>query len=388
MTSPVREGRGEGFPYWRLSAFYFFYFATVGALLPYWAPYLKELGYAPARIGELIAILVGTKIFAPYIWGWIADHRGRRMAIVRLGSLVSVLCFALLWLGEGYLWLATVMLLFGFFWNATLPQFEATTLNHLGDSAAAYTKVRVWGSVGFILSVVLLGWILERHGLSLLPVSLLLLLLGIWVVSMAVPEKAAGHLPLDHGPLSRVLRRPEVAALLACCLLIQAAHGPYYAFFSIYLEEAGYGRESTGLLWALGVAAEVVLFLGMHRLLPVIGAGRLITWSLLLSVLRWMVIGWFVDSLILLMLAQLLHAATFGAFHAGAIQLFHRWFTGPHQGRGQALYSSMSFGVGGALGTLMSGYGWESLGGALTFTLAALLSAVAAVVSRRWIPLR
>ena len=135
-----------GLPYWRLSSFYFFYFATVGALLPYWGLYLQSLGFDAAAIGELIAILVGTKIVAPYIWGWIADRRGRRMPIVRLASLVSALSFAAIYLGHGYLVIALVMLVFGFFWNASLPQFEATTLNHLGDSVTAYTRIRVWGA--------------------------------------------------------------------------------------------------------------------------------------------------------------------------------------------------------------------------------------------------
>ena len=104
-------------PYWRLSSFYLFYFASLGALLPYWALYLDSLGFAPAAIGELMAALMATKIVAPNLWGWIADHTGRHMPVVRLASLVSMIAFAGVFLGDSYPWLMLVMLVFSFFWN-------------------------------------------------------------------------------------------------------------------------------------------------------------------------------------------------------------------------------------------------------------------------------
>ena len=118
--------------YWRLSGFYFFYFASLGALIPYWGLYLKSLGFGVVEIGELVAIIMATKIIAPNIWGWIADHTGRRMRIVRIACLLATLSFAGVFIGHGYWLLVLVMSLFSFFWNAALPQFEATTLNHLG----------------------------------------------------------------------------------------------------------------------------------------------------------------------------------------------------------------------------------------------------------------
>ncbi len=371
-------------PYWRLSSFYFFYFCTVGALMPYWGLYLQSEGFDAVAIGELVAILLGTKIVAPFIWGWIADHHGHRMLIVRLASLASCLSFAAIFWSHSYWSVAAVMLVFGFFWNASLPQFEATTLNHLGDRVSAYTNIRVWGSVGFVLTVVALGWALEYYGVGSFLITVLVLMVAIWLSSEFVPERAAGHLHLEHTPLFTLIRRPPVLALLVCCFLIQAGHGPYYTFYSIFLESAGYSRTTIGLLWALGVVAEVFVFMVMHRLLPRYGCYYLILLSLFLAVIRWIMIGWFIDSLGTLLIAQVLHAATFGIFHAAAIQLIHRYFTGRQQGRGQALYSSMSFGAGGAAGTLFSGYAWETLGPAMTFTGASVFCLLAMIITWRW----
>ncbi|OGT21969.1 MAG: MFS transporter [Gammaproteobacteria bacterium RBG_16_57_12] len=370
-------------PYWRLSGFYLFYFASLGVLVPYWSLYLKSLGYSAVQIGELLAIIMATKIVSPNIWGWIADHTGKRMAIVRSGSLLAALAFLGVFLGSGYWWLMGVMLLFSFFWNAALPQFEATTMTHLGDEPHRYSTIRLWGSIGFILAVAALGPVLEQHGATLVPAVLLILIMAIWLMSLLVPERAAGYLPLNHERLANVLRRPQVLALLLVCLLMQASHGPYYTFYTIYLEAHGYSRGLIGQLWALGVIAEVILFLALHRLVPRFGLRRLLLSALLLAALRWVMIGWFVDNLPLLIVAQLLHAASFGVYHGVAIQLIHRYFTGRHQGRGQALYSSMSFGLGGALGALYSGYAWDSLSPQTTFMLAALISLVSFVVAWR-----
>ena len=115
----------------------------------------------------------------------------------------------------------------------------------------------------------------------------------------------------------------------------------------------------------------------MYRLLPRYGVRTLLLTSLALTTVRWLLIAWFVTNLHIMIVAQVLHAASFGIYHAVAISLIHRFFTGRHQGRGQALYSSLSFGAGGAVGSLYSGYTWVSLGPSLTYSLAALLSAVA-----------
>jgi len=372
-------------PYWRLSGFYFFYFASLAVLVPYWGLYLQWEGFSAREIGELTAILLATRIVAPNIWGWIADHRGQRMSIVRLASFVGALAFSAILLSNSYVWIATVLLVFSFFWNASLPQFEATTLQHLGEHSHHYSKIRLWGSVGFIVIVVGLGLLLEYYDASIVPYVMLLSLFAIWLVSLTVPESSSRHLSLDHQPLLAILKRPEVIAFLSICILVQISHGPYYTFYTIYLEQHSYSRSLIGQLWALGVIAEIIVFLFMHRWLPRFGLRLVLLISLLLSTLRWLIIGFYPDSMSLLIFAQCLHAASFGSFHAAAITWIHHYFTGKNQGRGQALYSSIGFGLGGAIGSLFSGYFWLSPGPTATFSMAALATLIAFFIGLRWL---
>ena len=372
-------------PYWRLSGFYFFYFASLGVLVPYWGLYLQWLDFSAREIGELTAILLATRIIAPNIWGWIADHHGQRMRIVRFASLAGAVTFAGILIDQSYFWIASVMLVFSFFWNASLPQFEVTTLQHLGEHSHHYSKIRLWGSIGFIIVVVFLGELLEFFDASIVPYAILISMFAIWLISLTVPESASRHLSLTQQPLSSILKRPEIIAFLSISFLVQLSHGPYYTFYTIYLEQHLYSRSLIGQLWALGVIAEVIIFLFMHRWLPRFGIRAVLLVSLLLSTIRWLIIGFFPDNLYLLLFAQLLHAASFGTFHAAAIAWVHQHFTGRNQGRGQALYSSVSFGAGGAIGSLFSGYFWLSPGPTVTFSIAAMATLIAFFIGFFWL---
>ncbi|PLX59737.1 MFS transporter [Sedimenticola selenatireducens] len=372
-------------PYWRLSSFYFFYFAALGVLVPYWGLYLKSLGFNAVAIGQLMAIPMATKFIAPFVWGWLGDHLGRRMAIVRLGALLTTLIFvAVFWL-QGFWELGLAMVLFSFFWNAVLPQFEAVVICYLGKAVSRYAQIRVWGSIGFIVTVVVLGMAVDLRGsAAVLPVLLSIYAL-LWGASLLIADPATSPHPVDQPGILSVLRKPAVLAFLTACFLLQAGHGAYYGFYSIYMEALGYSKTMIGQLWALGVIAEVAVFLVMHRLLLRLGARNVLMISLLLAALRWYLIGNFADSLVLLFFAQTLHAATFGTFHAAAIHLVHHYFTGRHQGRGQALYSSLSFGLGGALGTMSSGFLWEGAGPTLVFNLSVAVSLLGLFIVWRWV---
>ncbi|MEX0606462.1 MAG: MFS transporter, partial [Halofilum sp. (in: g-proteobacteria)] len=342
-------------PYWRLSAFYLFFFATLGALLPYWSVYLRALGYEPAEIGSLMAIIAGTKIVAPNVWGWVADRRGQRLPVVRLGTGLAFLLFLGVFVADGFWPLAATMALFTFFWNAALPQFEANTFNWLGSERERYSRIRLWGSLGFIATSASLGPLLDHFGTLALPWFVAVFYLALWGASLAAPSAPDRVSSETPGPILGVLRQPHIWSFLLVCFLMQASHGPYYTFFSIYLQDHGYGGLLIGGLWALGVVAEVGVFLVMHRLLPRFGAYALLLISLALTALRWLVIAAFIQHPLVLALAQLLHAASFGLYHAVAISLVDRFFVGTHQGRGQAFYSSLSFGAGQAVGSLGAG---------------------------------
>lgn len=375
----------SGLPYWRLSGFYLFYFATLGILVPYWGLYLQWEGFSAREIGEITAILLATRIIAPNVWGWIADHRGQRIHIVRLASFFSILAFSAIFISQSYYWIAGVMVVFSFFWNASLPQFEVTTLQHLGEHSHHYSKIRIWGSIGFICVVVLLGWLMDRYDAGIVPYALLLSISGIWLISLTVPESASRHLSLNHVPIRKLLKQPAVRAFLAICFLMLVSHGPYYTFYSIYLEQHGYSRTMIGQLWALGVIAELLVFLIMHRWLPRFGIRKVLLGSLVLAAFRWLLIALFADHVFMLIAAQTLHAASYGAYHAASIAWVHQHFTGRNQGRGQALYSSMSFGAGGAVGSLLSGYLWLNPGPEWTFILAAFTASSAFFIGFIWL---
>lgn len=373
-------------PYWRLSWAYFCYFAILGVLAPYWAPYLRSQGFSAAQIGELMAILHATRIVAPNVWGWLVDRIGHRMLIVRLSCLAALIFFAGVLLTPGYGWMAAVTATFAFFWNATLPQFEANTMNHLQGREAAYSRIRLWGSVGFIVAVVAVGELIDRYSENVLPWIILLLFAALALSSALVPERGQRVRDAEAAPFLQVVLQPQVLGFLLVCFLLQASHGPYYAFYTIFLQDHGHSSGAIGILWALGVVAEIAIFLVMHRLLPYFGPRLLITATLALAALRWTLIGQFADSLAVLVAAQLLHAATFGIYHVVGIQLVNRYFTGSNQGRGQALYSSLTFGAGVALGSLLSGYLWTLVGGRMTFLLAAGLAAFASVLAYAQVP--
>ncbi|MBI3560772.1 MAG: MFS transporter [Gammaproteobacteria bacterium] len=359
-------------PYWRLSGFYFFYFASIGAFVPYWNLYLKHLDFSPTETGIFIGTVMLTKIIAPNIWGWIADHTGKRMAIVRTGCLFAALSYTGILFGQQFLWMWVVMVCFSFFWNAALPQFEATTMNHLGEQPQHYSGIRLWGSVGFVIAVVVLGYVLEHWtSIATLPWFVLGLLITIWLSSLLVPETAAGHLSLDHEPLRIILRKPAVLGLLLACFCMQVSHGPYYAIYSRYMESYGYSVGTISELWAIGVIAEVVIFIAMAKLLKHYHLSQLLSFSLLIAVLRWLLIAVIPESLPIMVFAQLLHAASFGIYHATAIRLIHQHFTGRHQGKGQALYSAISFGAGGAVGSIYSGIVWDYWNRPMIFIISA-----------------
>lgn len=372
-------------PYWRLSGYYLCYFASLGALVPYWGLYLQSEGFDAFAIGQLLALLSGTKIVAPMVWGHIVDRTGRRMPMVRLGALLSVLTFVTVFFANGFWAMAAAMVLFSFFWNASLPQVESVTFNHLRQRPTGYALVRLWGSVGFILVVTLLGLRLKQDSLAIVPVWVLMLFIGVWLSSLTIPDSKPVHGGQPSQSLRGLLQRREVLAFLGACFLMQLGHGIYYAFYSIHLESAGYSSVAVGNLWALGVFAEVLVFLVMHRLLDRFGARRVLLWSLGLAILRWLLIGAFVEILPIQIVSQILHAATFGTFHASAIHLVHHAFPGRTQGRGQALYNSLSFGAGGAAGSLIGGLLWDSAGPLVTFGIGAAAAAVGWVVAWRWV---
>lgn len=372
-------------PYWRLSSFYLCYFAALGCYVPYWSLYLKENGFNAAEIGELSAFLVGTKIIAPNLWGWIADHSRKSLRIIRWTSFLAALLFAGFFAAKGYAQFAVITIAFGFFWNAPLPLYEAATLAHLHDDAYRYSKIRLWGSMGFIVAVSAVGKLLDSQPIALIPICITGLLALSWLSALATPEVVVTAHENEPVTIASILKKPEVIAFLLVYVLIQMGHAPYYVFYSLYLKDHLYTTASTGLLWSLGVVAEIFLFVMMKRLLLRFSLRGILLTSLAFSTVRWLIIGAFADKPLLLIVAQLLHAASFGGTHIAAIHFVHHYFDRQHQSKGQALYHSLSFGLGGMLGSLAGGYYWDMLGSHVVYAAAALCCGLAFLMTFLWV---
>ena len=372
-------------PYWRLSSFYFFYFALLGCISPYWGLFLDGRGYSAQEIGELMALFGLVRIIAPNIWGALGDYSGRRMALLRLGCAMCALIFINIFWVSSFFTMALIMVGYGFFWAAVLPQFEVVTLNYLQEKTDDYSKIRIWGSVGFVVFVLLLGAVFDFISVQYLPVFMLLLLGLIFLSSTTIKGQELTHDHVESVGFLSLVKRPEVIGFLLAAFLMQLSHGAYYTFFSLFLEKAGYSNTLIGLLWAVGVIAEVLVFLVVHRLFKTINYKTVLVVSLLLAAIRWYFTAHFVDVLWLLILLQLTHAATFGTMHAVSMHYIHQYFQGKHQGQGQALFSSLTYGAGGAVGAVASGYVWEWDFGVTMFELSAMSALIGAFIAWVWV---
>ncbi len=358
-------------PYWRLAALYFGFFAVVGGMSPYWAAYLSALGLSPPMIGLLVAVPMVTRLVAPYIWGALADATGKRLYIVRLGALGAALSFSVLLFLQDFWSLLFATFAFSFFWNAILPQFEGMTLTYLGSRSGEYSRIRLWGSLGFIAMVLALGWLFDVLSINLLPMSLMAGLLWVVLLSWSLPPVLVSP-SRSSGRLLTILKQPTVMYFFIAIFLLQISHGVYYGFYTLYLQEQGYSSTLISGLWSLGVVAEIILFIYAPRLLQRFSLRQCLLVSLLLASLRWLIIGT-ADQLVWLGIAQLAHAFTFGMVHAVAMVLLKEYFGEPLQGRAQALYSAIGFGAGAAIGTFAAGWLWL-LGGVWAFSVAALVA--------------
>ena len=366
----------QSLPYWRLSGFYFFHFAFIGAFAPYWSLYLKSLSFNALQIGVLMSLLHVTRIFAPTAWGYLADHTGKRMLIVQLAVVTGLVSYCGVFFGESFLWMFAVMMLMSFFWSASLPLIEATTLSHLGKSTARYGSIRSWGSLGFVLAVIGIGYLLDATEIALLLWVVLGFKLGIVIFSWRIPEAEIASHSTDALSVQQIFKQPGVLAFFSACLLMAFAHGPYYTFYSIYLVDYGYSKGAIGWLWAIGVICEIGVFFLMSRVMHRFSLKQILAFSFTCAVARFLMIGWGVEWPTVMLLAQILHAATYGAHHVAAMMAVHYFFRGRHQAKGQAFYTSFTFGVGGTLGSVFSGYAWEWLGPGLTFSMSAAAALV------------
>lgn len=362
------------------------YFAYIGIFSPYLSLWLAQEGMSIAQIGILMSLPQVLRIVGPPAWGWAAGRIAPEHVLLRVAGIASALSVAGLFLADGFAGLALVLLLVFFATSGIVPIGEAITLRAVEGDAGRYGRVRLWGSVGFVLAVLAAGPLLDRFGLAWLPAMMLAAMVAVALLAWRLPASAPRASIGPRVRLRQRLREPAVAAFFASCFLMIFAHAGLYAFYSLYLEHHGYSRSMIGAMWALGVVAEIALFFWQRPLFSRVSALALLSASFLVCALRFGAIAWAGGALVPLLLAQLLHAVTYGVHHSASMAMLHRWFEGPTQARAQAAYVAIGYGLGGAGGGLAASLAWERFGPEAVFLLgaaAALAGWLAVVACRR-----
>jgi PPP family 3-phenylpropionic acid transporter len=372
---------------------WFCYFAAMGAFTLYAPLWFRDLGLSALAIGSIASLQSWTRVFAPYSWAWIADHSNRRQRLMRLAGVLCVLFALALAVAGGYGVVAvTVCVVLLFIANgAVIPLMEASLAHQLNLAAAGaggrYGRARVWGSVGFMLAVIVFGAMLNALGIAAWP----WLVLGLWVLlsfalwRLPLMDDAAHHEPAPEGALA-VLRRPEVAWFFVGIFFTVLAHTSLYAFFSLFAQSFGMSESAIGLLWSVGVLVEIGFFWTQGHWFDRLSMHNWLLLAALVSALRFGAMAAFGHWMAVLVLTQMTHAVTFAAQHAACITLVARYFPGQLRGRGQALYTTLGYGLSGVVGGVAGGALIERWGYPAVFWAssgAALLSALCLLRSRR-----
>ena len=367
--------------------FFFAYYGYVGVFSPYASLYFADRGLSATQIGILMSLMQVMRIFGPNVWGWVADQSRRRVLVLRLTSVAAVLTFCGMFVGQTFVFFFALMVTVNLFTSAQGPISEALMLSSMRGDLTHYGRVRLWGSVGFIVLVTLSGYALDWQGIELMPWIALLMLVMVTSVTFSLHEEPATQHAQQPNSVRELLSRKSVLSFFASTFLMIAAHSSLYVYYSLYLSDMGYSKSVIGLMWSLGVIAEILFFFYQAPLFRRFGVRKLMLLSLAIAVVRFLMIGWGAQSLAILLVAQVLHAATFGVHHSASVATLQRWFAGPLQARGQALYISISYGLGGTVGGLLLSACWDTFGARWVYVLAAIMSLLglfAAQLSYRW----
>ena len=367
--------------------FFFAYYGYVGVFSPYASLYFADRGLSATQIGILMSLMQVMRIFGPNVWGWVADQSRRRVLVLRLTSVAAALTFCGMFVGQSFMFFFALMVTVNLFTSAQGPISEALMLSSMRGDLTHYGRVRLWGSVGFIVLVTLSGYALDWQGIELMPWIALLMLVMVTSVTFSLHEEPATQHAQPSNSVRELLSRKSVLSFFASTFLMIAAHSSLYVYYSLYLSDMGYSKSVIGLMWSLGVIAEILFFFYQAPLFRRFGVRKLMLFSLGIAVIRFLMIGWGAQSLAILLVAQVLHAATFGVHHSASVATLQRWFAGPLQARGQALYISISYGLGGTVGGLLLSACWDTFGARWVYVLAAIMSflgLIAAQLSYRW----
>lgn len=364
-----------------LAVTYWLYFGQLGVLTPYLGIFLDGRGFSSADIGELWAVITLSRIVGPSLWASIADKSGKAINVVRLGCFLTVVCFTSVFWFHSFWGLTLAFGLMMMFWTAVLPQLEVITIQSVAPTRVSYGQVRLWGSIGFIVLTVVVGKALDHYSSEAPIYASLVVLTGLFISSLFISQPQQKiHKQAEQGSLWHVVKNRTFLLFLLSASLLQSSFGAYYGFFALYMRDLNYSGQVTGLLIAVGVVAEIGIFLIARRLIKRFGVYLLLLTCLSLTAVRWFALAQWAEYAPVVVASQLIHALSFGLAHVTAMHFITHYFPAQYQSRGQAVYVSVAFGLGGAVGNYVAGQLWQQGTQAFeTFFFATLAAALAAV---------
>jgi MFS transporter, PPP family, 3-phenylpropionic acid transporter len=352
-------------PFAALSAAYFSHIGVANTFLSLW---LKEIGYGVALIGLIASIQSFSRLVAPYAWAWLGDRTGERAKLLRIATVLATLgSLGLFWKEGGMGWLIACLLFMYLNSSALMPMSESALAQIVTRGGVfdvrRHGRVRLWGSLGFMASVLGAGVFFEHLGLSYFPLVVTLGLVLLTLSAYSIPDlRESAHHQTSKAPIWHTLRQPAVAWFFGTLALNVLAHMGLYVFFSLYCDELGYSKTMIGMLWAAAVVLEVAWFYSQGRWLPRFSLTAWLIISALATALRFGLTAGLGSSLWILFAAQALHALTFAANHTVCTALISHHFPGNMRGRGQALYTVLGYGIPGVLGSWAGGLISEAYG--------------------------
>lgn len=370
----------------RLSFFYFAIFSFVGIHMPFWPVWLKSQGIDALGIAVLTALSFALKIV---VTPWISrqvDRNGRkREAIVWLALGLLLGCGAF-FLTRGFTQIFLLTLLAFSCWSPIMSLAESVTTMAAKAHKLDYGRIRLWGSVSFMLVAGSSGLLLQAFGEGVLLWAICAAAAMLWVAACLLPRPpaaapaAAAKATVGNGVF---FKTPWFMAFLLSTMLIQGSHAAYYTFGSIHWREIGLSDQTVGLLWGASLVAEVLFFAFGRPIVERLGAANVIVLGGVCAALRWAAIGSSGDPL-WLGLAQLLHAFSFGASHFAAVRLISEHVDDSLSASGQGLYSAFIMGLGMGVFVLASGPLYRALGTSTFYVMTGVaLAGVATMAGAR-----
>ncbi len=362
-----------------LSAFFFTYSSYIGIFSPYLSLWLNSKGFSPAEIGILMSPMQWSRVFGPPFWGVLADS-GKDVfsakKIITFSAFLALFFSTFLFIEWSFPPLFLVFCLISFFLSGHIPITESLAMEESKGDLGTYGKIRLWGSIGFIFSVLAGGLFFDSFGIHHIPNTLFTSLFFLVLISYFLPANKIYNYKKELIGFNKKLFTPRVKNFLIASCFMLIAHAPLYTIFSLWLENNGYSRTEIGAIWTLGVLSEILFFYFQSKIFKRLNVKTVWVMCFFVAALRFLMIMFSNGNLLVILSSQLLHALTFGAHHSVSMSLINEWFPSGAQARGQSLYTMMSYGIGGSVGGVAAGWIWEAFSPESSFFLAVLASLI------------